>query len=489
MRATSLRSAASTGEPTRARARLESLQIEERYSYRQDISLNSATTVGAEPKGSITMKLPFDGDKCFSRQAREDVAHSRRADSDPYALIGFLTLSDYQKTDLGDVLDWDIPGSLPVKMQLPLQTGHDDPDPLTADTSICVVSQDYRPRPAAEHLAPIQIEVTLDDPDTGEFVPSLFTTGEASLAQNRIMRHVEFKPGLSVRMRIYLHIPRGLAKDAEAEVSEVFIGWPTRTSLSSVDLRIKDWDGSLHYNPEWKDPNSTEDSTECGLQWHKVPMELEDEPLGGEIRTFRSPEMVVSIPKPGEIYWQHTLSGRVEVTINRLLSGMDARLFDATGKRYARSPLKSSSIIASSFSLFLDDAFARRTLSPYQQLYFGEVIPSRMRIDDIITALRNRGFAVDIPADVDPENCLLRAKRTNGPQNLELILFVRGQHFKTQRRRTVPGGLTYRSDVDSGELLIYVYGYLSRDSHPVIQEVNALRRALHERFNRLPAWR
>jgi hypothetical protein len=289
-------------------------------------------------------------------------------------------------------------------------------------------------------------------------------------------------------MHVYLHIPYDLAKDAEAEVSEVFIGWPTRTSLSSVDLHIPDWYDGLHYNPEWKDPEDADDSTQCGLQWHKVPMELEEEPLGGEIRTFRSPEMVISIPKPGEIYWQHSLSGRVEVTINRLLSGMDARLFDATGKRYTRSTLKSSSVISSSFSLVLDDAFERRTLSPYQQLYFGEVIPSRMRIDDIITALRNRGFAVDV-LDDDPENCLLRAKRTNGPQNLELILFVRGQHFTTQRRRTVPGGLTYRSDVDSGELLIYVYGYLSRDSHPVIQEVNALRRALHERFNRLPAWR
>ncbi len=31
-------------------------------------------------------------------------------------------------------------------------------------------------------------------------------------------------------------------------------------------------------------------------------------------------------------------------------------------------------------------------MSPYQWLYFDEVIPSTMRIDDIMMALRNRGF-------------------------------------------------------------------------------------------------
>jgi hypothetical protein len=488
MRATSLRSPAGAGEPIRARARLESLRIEECYSYQQDISLNSAITLGAEPKGSITMKLPFDGDKCFSRQAREDVIHSRRAHSDPHALIGFLALSGHQKTDLGELMDWDPPGSIPITIELPPQPVPQDPDPLVADASTCVISQVFRPRLAVGQLAPLHIDVTLDDPDTVEFSRDLFT-GEASVARDRIMRHVEFKPGLSVRMHVRLHIPRTLADGAEAEVSEVFIVWPTRTSLSSLALHVDGQHHDFRYNPEWKNSAEPEGDRECGLEWHNIPMELEGEPLGGEIRTFCSPEMVLSIPKPGEIYWQENLCGRVKVTVNKLLSGMESRLFDATGKKYLRAPMKTTSVVSASFSLTLDDAFARRTRSPYQQLYFGEVIPSRMRIDDIVTALRNRGFDVHLPVEIDPASCLLSAERINGPKKLQLMLFVRGQHFRTQRQRTVPGGLSYRSSVESGELLIYVYGFLQRDSHAVIQEVNALRRALYERFNRLPAWR
>jgi hypothetical protein len=49
--------------------------------------------------------------------------------------------------------------------------------------------------------------------------------------------------------------------------------------------------------------------------------------------------------------------------------------------------------------------------------------------------------------------------------------------------------MTYRTAVDSGELRIYVYGSLRAESGPVVHEINALRRALHERFDRLPAGR
>jgi hypothetical protein len=49
--------------------------------------------------------------------------------------------------------------------------------------------------------------------------------------------------------------------------------------------------------------------------------------------------------------------------------------------------------------------------------------------------------------------------------------------------------MTYRTELDSGEVRIYVYGWLAGDSRPVVQEMNALREALRERFDRLPARR
>jgi hypothetical protein len=210
-----------------------------------------------------------------------------------------------------------------------------------------------------------------------------------------------------------------------------------------------------------------------------------------EIVTLSSGEMTLSIANPGELYKEDKLSGRVEVAVNRLLSGMDARLYDATGKQCPsqRPGLKLKSIVTTEFSLQLYDAFTRRTMSPYQWLYFDEVIPSTMRIDDIEMALRNRGFAVRTSRPVNPESCWITAERVHGPDRLRLAVYVRGERYRARRDRSVPGGMTYRTSVDSGELRLFVYGSLRAESNPVVREINALRRALRERFDRLPAGR
>ena len=69
------------------------------------------------------------------------------------------------------------------------------------------------------------------------------------------------------------------------------------------------------------------------------------------------------------------------------------------------------------------------------------------------------------------------------------MLYVEGKQHKSRRQRTVPGGMKYRTELDSGELRIYVYGWLAGNSRPVVQAMNALREALRERFDRLPARR
>ena len=94
---------------------------------------------------------------------------------------------------------------------------------------------------------------------------------------------------------------------------------------------------------------------------------------------------------------------------------MEGRLYDATGKQcHSRRPeLKLKSIVTTEFSLPLYDAFDRRTMSPYQWLYFDDVIPSEMRIDDITMALKNRGFRL-VERRGDPENCSIVALACTG---------------------------------------------------------------------------
>ena len=140
--------------------------------------------------------------------------------------------------------------------------------------------------------------------------------------------------------------------------------------------------------------------------------------------------------------------------------------------------------------MILGDAFARREFTPYQHLHFDEVIPNELRISDIKVALGNRGFKVTDPwPENGTEGRWLWAERLEGPDTMRLDLFVEGKLHKATRDSRVPGGVSYRSDLDSGEMRIYIRGRLSRDSQPVIREMNALRRALHERFDHLPARR
>ena len=500
-----------SGEPIRARASLSRAQIEERYEYSQEISLNADVHETKEPAGLIKLTLPYDGEKYFTRQAYRDVVGARRGGASPAdeAVIGFLALTGYEATDLEDPLDLQVNyGSIPIRVPLPEARGPNEAEQIIAGDNACMISQRYRP--VASKIVPVHVDIELDDPDTAEShdeaPPRQRRVESASnlsaLQANRAVvirrspeRQLDFVPDLWLCLTVRLHLPRDLAQGAEAKVTKVFISWPTHTSLSSLTLRA-DGVPRIRYNPEQE-----HDGLRGGLEWSGVPLANEAAgpiPQSGgnaedsedEIISLKTSEMVLAISNPGDLYKQEKLSGRVEVTVNRLLSGMDARLYDATGRQCQprRSELKLQSTVTTEFSLPLYDAFARRMMSPYQWLYFDEVIPSEMRIDDIKMALRNRGFR-SVSLEGDPENCCIIADRVHGPDQLRLTLYIKGERYKARRERSVPGGMTYRTSVDSGDLRIYVYGSLRAESKPVVREINALRRALRERFDRLPAGR
>lgn len=499
-----------TGEPIRARAWLSSARIEETYEYSQEISLNADVHATKEPTGLIKLTLPYDGEKYFTRQAYRDVISARRGGAGPTneAIIGFLALTDYEATGLEDPLELQANyGTIPI--QAPIPGPPDEAKQIIAGHSACALSQTYQP--VAPKIVPIRLDIELDDPDTAEsrdeaqpqprYVASTsnlsaFQIDRAVVIKKSPERQLDFVPDLWIRLAVRLDLPRGLAQGAEAKVTRVFISWPTHTSLSSLTLRA-DGAPTIRYNPEQE-----HEGCKGGLEWSGVSLLSEEsEPIPedtnnaqeseDDIVTLSSREMLLSISNPGDLYKQEKLSGHIEVTVNRLLSGMDARLYDATGRQCQprRPELKLQSTVSTKFSLPLYDAFARRIMSPYQWLYFDEVIPSELRIDDIKMALRNRGFrSVSLEGD-NPENCYIIADRVHGPDQLRLAIYVRGERYKARRERSVPGGMTYRTSVDSGDLRIYVYGFLRAESKPVVREINALRRALHERFDRLPAGR
>jgi hypothetical protein len=400
-------------EPPQVRARLERARIKEQYFYFQEISQNAVRYMDEAPQGRIELVLPYDGDRYFSRQARSDMEHARRpgADAATEALIGHLVLTDFEHANLSSLLDQEpMRGSVPIRVPTAGLPGPGEPDPLVADSSACVVSHEYVPDTRQFKVDPVDVDAQLHDPDDAELhYPgtaqfSLSSEDDFSSERLRIMRHVGFLPELRLHMTVRLAIPRVLAAGGRARVRQVFIRWPTHTSLRSLDLLVDGQPRRLRYNPERE-----------GLEWSDIDMAMEADSGDGEICTFRSPAMDLVIPQPGELYQQPSLDGKVQVTVNRLLSGMDARVYDATGTQDGHPRVARESLIFTRFSLILGDAFARRTLSPHQQLHFDEVIPAETRIDDIKMALKNLGFKVADPwPEHGPERRWLSAERAEG---------------------------------------------------------------------------
>lgn len=480
-----------TGQPVRARAFLESAKVEEKYYYHQHISANPFIKEINAPSGTIKFVLPYDGEKYFTRAARRDVERglAAGATADETALVGFLALTGYTDTDLGKRLDLDEKnGTLSVTADFPAGVADDAPDPLLAGGASGVITHEYRPN--SQRVIAAQVQLELHDPDTTGILGIPRTIAEGYY--EGIVRQASFKPELTLGLRVSVALPRTAADGAKATVSGVFIQWPARPSQKSLRLSVSGQKVPLRYNPERE--------RRGGLEWFDVEMEAEKERAGGGTREFVSPWMDLSIIEPGDLYRWDSIDGEVKITVNRLLSGTDARLFDATGQKARKPRLRLASTVSVKFSLTLGDTFTRRRRSPHQQMHFAEVLPEEARIDDVSTALQNQGFEVfrltetkaresPVGSDAGTQVWWLRAERPHGADTFQILLCVEGRRFRTRRQRPVEGGGAYHTTMESGDLDIYAYGSLRSDSKTVVREMNALRRTLRGRFERLPARR
>jgi hypothetical protein len=311
-------------------------------------------------------------------------------------------------------------------------------------------------------------------------------TGESSEALvDEVARFEGFRPDLVLSMGVTLHLPAEMKPDS-ARVREMSLDWPTITSLRGLHLKVDGKPHPLAYDP-----------TNRRLQWTKVPINPVpvEELAGTGLRRYRSKPMRLFIHQPGELYEQVDLKGQVEVEVPRcLLSGLQARLCDGTGAPSESLKPELLSRFVADVRLVLDDAFAKRALTPYLSLHFDEVIPDVMRLADIQGALRDRGFSIEesrrlSPPDSDQMRHLIKASHIKGPDVMALWLLVEGKRSLTQRENQVSGGLTYTSTFESGELKIHMGGFLPADSAGVTREMNELQIALRDRFERLRAKR
>jgi hypothetical protein len=259
------------------------------------------------------------------------------------------------------------------------------------------------------------------------------------------------------------------------------LDWPTITSLDALSLTVSGDPVPLRYNPETR-----------SIEWSDIAMTSANDPDDtSDIQLYRKAEIVLVIRQPGELYQQPSLDGQVEVEVpGYLMSGLECRLYGATGSLSRTTSPELVCKISTKIRLILDDAFAKRTFSPWQHLYFDEIVPEEARITDIVTALEDRGLLVESQIQSnDGQDRILVAKRREGPDYMVMWLLIRQRRYQTEREKKVPGGHTYKSVFESGELRVFIRGTLPRDSCELTHEMNALQQALRERFERVRARR
>lgn len=295
-----------------------------------------------------------------------------------------------------------------------------------------------------------------------------------------------------LRIRVSVTLPvKKEQTTPEPRIERVSIGWPTITSLQTLSLSVSGgpakpyFEVPVRYNPDGK----------C-LEWEFRPEEPSmyqekrqtDE---GEVSTLRyqSAVMLLYIGHPGELYEKDDLEVHAEVEVpGYLLSGLEARLYDATGHKHQSQPKLTTQIHANA-RLVLSDAFNKRTFSPFQHLFFDEIVPSDDRIDDILTVLHDAGFHETSKLRADPgeksgyATWLLAARRRQGADPMELWILVEGRR-STVERLTRMDDLGYRAQVDTGVLQVYIRGALARDHAELTRAMNGLQQTLRERFAR-----
>lgn len=475
-----------------ARAIPQQVHLTETYSVEQEISRNPSIQQVGDGTGRIEIRVPYDGRGHFTRQAVADVERALGSGGgvgDRRATIGHLLLADHTKaTGLRGVMRPHNQAGL-IPLSVPAATP-DGSLSLTGDRQTCVITYDYQPDQPP--ICPVDLTVHLDDLDslTGAFESeqTLVSQGRENPSRviERLRQEASFSSELLLRFVVRISVPvKADYPRFTPVVKHMSVGWPTLTSLRSTKLSLTNLEHAA--KEKFKAAHVRYNPVKGRLEWKDVPVrELPGGP-GREAgtRIFESAEVLLQIGHPGELYKEDHLEVNAQVeTPLYLMSGLEARLFDATGRSQARQPKLTTKLDIRTL-VYPADIFAGRTFSPYQQFVFDDITPDEMRITDIVTSLRNSKFSVDPPLAAQPDPAptwLLLAQRSQGPDHLGLLIAVEGKRATLDREQLMAASVKISGSKETGQLKVSVLGTLPRDHKELTREMNALQQALRDRF-------
>jgi hypothetical protein len=301
----------------------------------------------------------------------------------------------------------------------------------------------------------------------------------------KLSAQASFRRKLFFTFSVELSLPEklGFAMDKRPpRLTHMALEWPVTMSHRTVELSVNGTKWPLAYNPEKR-----------ALEWGDIPLKApREKDKGTNLFTYKTPEIQLEVVRPGELYQLDRLCGHLEITIPRSVSGLEMKVFTVGGYDSGR-PTEANSLLKADVTLFLEDLFDGKIFSPYQHLQFDGVILDSMRLNDILNLLRDQGFEpVDArygePKEIkdsyrsDMFKYVIGRKRREGPGELKLWLLVEGTHSQTQRRKEIPGGETFTSQLQTGRMKIYMRGQLQNDKARLMTVMNEIHTLLKERF-------
>jgi hypothetical protein len=499
-----------------ARATPEKAKVTETYEVDQVISVNPRRTRGKQHTGRIEITVPYDGLRYFTRQAARDVERARggsRPAADPDAIVGHLLLAEH---DLVESLPAGVRmraeyGVIPIAVPLP---GTAD---LTAGRNSSVITHEYQPRYPG--IIPAGLEIDVMDPDAVDYMSLAEAladtpedTGLYAKVVDRIRQKVGFQNVLLIRMTVSLSLPfnpeRPNIPPFKPVVRRVTIDWPTITSLRTTELEAYgavERNGQQIEDNDWRPFPVRYNPVDRRLEWEVLGMGAAEDGDRSHARTinYESPPMRLLIEHPGELYRTPQLKVSAEIDIpGYLMSGLEPRLFNAIGREVPRStkmgggplPTLTTRVIVNG-TLVVDDAFAKRSFSPYHNVIFDDIIPDEMRVTDIRNVLKSLGFSEiedkrTDAHDPDAPEWFLRAKRRRGPDQMDLWVYVEGTRHVLEREQIMGDSrVKTKGGKATGQIRLHMLGRLPRDHQEMTREMNALQKALRDRYQYHMAWR
>jgi hypothetical protein len=499
------------GEMIFARVTPEKVKVTETYEVEQVISVNPRRTPGRLHSGQIKITVPYDGLRYFTRQAARDVQHARsgtRAAPDPDATIGHLVLAEHDQIETlpAGVRMRAEYGVLPVAVPLPGSAE------LIAGRSASEITHEYQPK--YPQIVPAELEIDVLDPDSVDYM----SLAEALADDNPedtahyakiiggIRQNISFQNTLMMRVTVRLSLPLDQERPnfpaSLPVVRRLSIDWPTITSLRTTELEVYGTvlrDGQQVTDAGWQRFPVRYNPVDRRIEWEVVQMvKAEENADGGRARTidYESLPMRLLIRHPGELYRTPKLKLRAQIEVpGYLMSGLDPRLFCAFGSELprineiGRDPLPTlTTRVDIDGTLVVDDAFARRYFSPHHNIIFDDVIPDPMRVNDIKIVLKSLGFSpvTDVWEDLataDAPQWFLRAERKRGPDQMDLWIYVDGSRHTVEQQQ-IEGDSNVKTTKTgiSGQIRLHMLGRLPRDHQEMTREMNALERALRDRY-------